>query len=273
MSNNDDEDFNSDDEEEINRIEEEQEREMEERERELEEQEQEMEREQRRIERETEERKHELEENEREREREHRRRSKQRQHTGHGPIPPIPPTPPIPSFDSFPHLRGLERMAHFMKFDEGRFEEEEFYRNRRRKNITIRGLKSDFYDDFSNKIQSLNFNIGIVFSKMMSAAFQKFNGEFPTINAKDILPPKKLLRLHINRMASINISKDDLEKAQAELTLDNIKIVKLEEDLTDEILKRYIDSINRCEKVLIPKSIPKLVALSLLNKCGSYEFY
>ena len=108
---------------------------------------------------------------------------------------------------------------------------------------------------------------------MMSAAYQKFNGDFPTISAKDILPPKRLLRLHINNIDSINISKDNLEQAQAKLTFDNIKLVKLEEDLTDELLKKYINSINRCDKVFIPKSIPKLVALSLLNKCGSYEFY
>lgn len=288
MSNNDDDDdddFNSDEEEEMKRIEEEQERELEE------EEERDRERKHRgrprpphpprhgppphlrekrereRLEREAEEHEWELEKDERDLERAHRGRPGPPHPPGRGPAPRHH-EPPIP-----PHLRGLETMSHFMMFDEGRFEEEEFYRNRRRKNITIRGLKSDLYEDFSYKMQSMNFNIGIVFSKMMSRAYQKFNGEFPTINVKDIFPPKKLLRLHINRLASITISKADLEETQAKLTLDNIKLVKLEEDLTDEILKKYFDSINRCEKVLIPKSIPKLVALSLLNKCGSYEFY
>ena len=161
---------------------------------------------------------------------------------------------------------------HFRHHDEERSREEEYFRSRRRKNITIRGIKPELYDDFSNKIQSWNLNLGIVISKMLAAAISRFNGEFPTLSAKDIAPAKRLLRLQISRKDSITLTKSDLEQSEGRIELNRIKIVVIDHNVTDDLLKRHIESINECELVRIPQTIPKLVALSFLNHCH-YEFY
>ena len=108
---------------------------------------------------------------------------------------------------------------------------------------------------------------------MQVAAVSKINGEFPTLTARDIAPPKRLLRLQINRKDSVIISKLDLERSAARIQLNKINKVLIQEDVTDEMLKNHIESINGAELVQIPHSIPKLVALSLLNHCQKYEFY
>ena len=236
-----------DEDEEQRRLEEEQE----EREREAEEREQDMEERQREME----ERQEEME-NRREKIEYEREKMRSGRHRGHGrghdhdfPLPPLPPL----------HGRGHDR-------------EEEYFRSRQRKNITIRGIKPELYDEFSNKVQSMNFNLGIVISKMLEAAVSKFNGEFPTLSAKDIAPPKRLIHLQINGKEIIHITKSDLELSEGRIELNRIKKVIIDNNVTDELLKRHIESINDCELVRFPKTIPKLVALSLLNHC-KYEFY
>lgn len=239
-----------------------------EKEQEIEDYEQEM----RDFEREMRHREHEMEDYEREIEREQRRADKRgmnhKEFLSH-PIPPIPPIPPVPPVPPIPSMRHFQHSYDYSELKA----EEEFYRNRRRKNITIRGLKSSLYEDFSTKIQSHNMNLGIAISKLMNSAISKFNGEFPVLSANDIKPPKRLLRLDIYNMDSITIEKNDLLEAQAKITLSDIKFVKIESDVSDEIFRKYIHSINHCTKVLIPKSIPKLISLSMLNKCPDYEFY
>ena len=164
-------------------------------------------------------------------------------------------------------------MRHGRHFRDTRQEDEEFFRQRRRKNITIRGLKADLYENFSNKVQSFNLNLGIVFSKMIMAAIAKFNGEFPTLSARDIKPPTKLLHLDISHKEIIKLSRKDLEESQVRVSLHKIKQVRVEEDVTDDVLKKHIIAITDCELVQIPKSIPKLISLSLLKKCTNTEFY
>lgn len=237
--------------------------EAEERQREAEERQREAEKHQREIERQQEEREREFEERSRQFEREQRRHERGHSHGRH-PLPPIPPIPPVPPVPPMPP--GLF-------FDDELYEEEHFFRSRKRKNVTIRGMKSELYDSFSTKIQSQGLNLGIVISKMLLSVTEKFNGEFPTISAEEILPPKRLMRLHIERKDSITVSKNDLEEAEARLTLRKIGKISFAQDVTDDLLKKHIDSIDNCELVLIPKTIPKLVALSLLSKCKAYEFY
>lgn len=234
-----------------------------ERQREAEERQREIEEHQREIERQQEEREREFEERSREFERENRRHERGHRHGRH-PLPPIPPIPPVPPIPPMPPGSY---------FDDERYEDEQFFRSRKRKNITIRGMKTELYDSFSSKIQSQGLNLGIVISKMLLSATQKFNGDFPTITAEDILPPKKLMKLHIERKDSITFSKHDLEESEARLILRKIGKLTIADDVTDDLLKKHIDSIEHCELVLIPNTIPKLVALSLLRKCKAYEFY
>ena len=200
----------------------------------------------------------------RESEREWRRAGRGQKFPPLPPIPPIPPIPPLPPMRHMKHGKHSHGVSH---------EEEEYFRQRSRKNITIRGLKSDLYENFSNKIQSWNLNLGIVISKMLMVAVGKFNGEFPTLTARDIKPPTRLLHLDISHRNALTISRSDLEQSQVRVSLHKIKTVKIEQDVTDELLKKFISSISECEMVQIPKKIPKLISLSLLNKCQNYEFY
>ena len=206
------------------------------------------------------------EEMDREFEREQRRLEREHRHGRH-PLPPIPPVPPVPPIPPVPPLA----LGSF--FEDESLEEEHFFRSRKRKNITVRGMRTDLYDKFSFNIQGFGLNLGIVVSKMLLSANNRFNGDFPDLSAKDILPPKRLMRLVIEHIESIKISKLDLEEAESKIKLRKINRVTILNDVTDEMLKRYIESIEHCDLVLIPKSIPKLVGLSLLSKCKAYEFY
>ena len=222
-------------------------------------------------------RQHEEEIRQREEEIRERQKENERRRAGRGqwhePLPPLPPIPPIPTIPPLPPMPSMRHMKHVKHYHNVNREEEEYFRHRKRKNITIRGLKSDVYESFSNKVQSLNLNLGIVISKMLIAALAKFNGEFPTLSARDIKPPTRLLNLDISHRDVITISRSDLEQSQVRVSLHKIKKVTIEQDVTDELLKKYVSSISECEMVHIPKNLPKLISLSLLNKCQNYEFY
>ena len=101
-------------------------------------------------------------------------------------------------------------------------EEREDLRNQRKemseemkklKNVTIRGIDSDVYEEFSSSIKSLNRNIGEAVTLMMKDILQDFDGTFPTLSSRRSLGKLQHKTARISHHDHLSISKSDLEEA------------------------------------------------------------
>lgn len=148
---------------------------------------------------------------------------------------------------------------------------------RKLKNITIRGIDSSIYDDFSHSMKMLNMNIGDAVTKMMRDVMEDLDETFINMDISSKLSSKKLFgrleRAKISHHRYLEISGEDLIDANAQLSFNHIDELKILPDVTREVFTKYIRSINHCKKVMIPNILPKLLLLSKINFCDQIEVY
>ncbi|MHA2249753.1 MAG: hypothetical protein ACXAD7_05295 [Candidatus Kariarchaeaceae archaeon] len=143
-------------------------------------------------------------------------------------------------------------------------------RDRTMKNITIRGIDAEVYDDFSKKIKSIDMNIGNAISRMMKDILSDFDETFPAISAKTV---RRMKKLDINHHGDLHISKEDLEEADAKINFNHIRNLEFAPDITKEIFETYVGGIYHCTHIRMPKVLPRLVLFSKVHFCKDLEFY
>ena len=141
------------------------------------------------------------------------------------------------------------------------------------KNVTIRGIDSDVYEEFSTNIKSLNRNIGEAVTQMMQDIIQDFDGTFPTLSSR-----KSLTKLHektarISHHDHLSISKSDLEEAGMSFAFRHIDKLIFEPDVDLDTFNQYVRDIRHCSRVKIPNFLPKLLLLSRIQFCDKVEVY
>jgi hypothetical protein len=141
------------------------------------------------------------------------------------------------------------------------------------KNITIRGIDSDTYEDFSSKVKSLNKNIGDAVTQMMKDILVDFDDAFPTLSSKDSLRKLKSDAQVISHHERLDISKQDLEDAGVPFAFRHIERLTIGPDVDLETFNKYIVQIQHCSRVKIPAIQPKLVLLSRIRFCDRVEVY
>ncbi|MFW9905353.1 MAG: hypothetical protein ACFFFH_13515 [Candidatus Thorarchaeota archaeon] len=141
------------------------------------------------------------------------------------------------------------------------------------KNIAIRGINANLYELFSRKIQAIGMQMGDAFNKMIEAVLESFDENFPNIDASILHSTEFLPTLSINNKETLTICKSDLIEAEARLSICGIRTLRFEEDITKEDIKSYIISISNCERIQIPKQLPKLVVLSKIAEEINLEYY
>ncbi|MCY3414123.1 MAG: hypothetical protein INQ03_20935 [Candidatus Heimdallarchaeota archaeon] len=140
------------------------------------------------------------------------------------------------------------------------------------KTISIRGVDTKAYEEFSSKMKDAGVNIGKALSVMMASVADDLDA-VNSLSAESIasLIPKK--RINITGMSKISVALQDLQDVNARVAFNNIDELIFEEDITKEDFLSYISSINHCGIVRIPKVLPKLIVLSLVNYCDKLELY
>ena len=138
------------------------------------------------------------------------------------------------------------------------------------KNITIRGINTDVYSEFSKKIKSLDMNIGEALSKMMTDVNEDFSETFPQISSKSL---KGKLKLAINHYSELSVNKNDLEEAGGLVYFEHIKHLTFEADVTKEVFLEHVGAVSHCRIVKIPAIFPKLLAYSKIQFAKEIEIY
>lgn len=176
------------------------------------------------------------------------------------------------------HERARERQSHEDRDPDLHHDRRRLDREIRRgrdhlKNITIRGIDTAAYEDFSSKIRDLDMTLGKAVSKMMTDVVQDFNGAFPRLSAKRSLRSEKIPEESIKYHDYLEIGASDLVDADTRFFFAYIKELIFKADITRDIFEKYIGRVSYCDYVEIPLVVPKLIALAKTKGCKEVVTY
>ncbi|OLS22289.1 MAG: hypothetical protein HeimC3_31660 [Candidatus Heimdallarchaeota archaeon LC_3] len=141
------------------------------------------------------------------------------------------------------------------------------------KNVTIRGIDSNTYLEFSKAVKILNMNIGDAITRMMQDVIKDFDGTFPGIRPGILKGKEQLKKIEIEYNEELKISNDDLIQANARISFERIGTLDIKSDVTQESFNKYIREIYRCKNVRVPNILPKLIILSKIVRYEKIEIY
>jgi len=144
------------------------------------------------------------------------------------------------------------------------------------KNVTIRGIDSDTYEEFSHKIKNIQMNIGEAVTRMMqqiTSDMDESQGELPGLSARRTFKKFRLPRGDISHHDHLSIGKQDLEDANARFSFSHIGELMFEPDVTRKVFRKYVRNISHCDKVKVPSVLPKLMIYAKINFCDRIEVY
>lgn len=140
-----------------------------------------------------------------------------------------------------------------------------------KKIITIRGIDTDVYNKFSQKIKSLSLNIGEAVTKMMIGVIDNSNIEFA--ESASIALRADIETISVTEQSELIVSNEDLLEIDNRYVFMNINYLKFESDVDPETFMRKIATIRSCQKVIIPNFLPRLKILSKIKFCPDVELY
>ncbi len=144
------------------------------------------------------------------------------------------------------------------------------------KNVTIRGIDSDTYDQFSRKIRNLDMNLGDAITKMMEEIVRDLDdsiNHLPGLRARTTFNNFKLERVSISHYDKLEVGKADLEEANARIAFSHISRLTFLPDVTRDVFNRYVRNVSHCDTVRIPSIFPKLILYSKIDFCEKIEIY
>lgn len=141
------------------------------------------------------------------------------------------------------------------------------------KNITIRGVDLQIYDEFTSKLKEYNMNIGDAFNKMIDDVLKDFDEVFNDSSTYDFFEyQRRLPRLSIDGHQDLSISGQDLLDTKSRVSFRNIESLKFDSTVTKEIFLKHVKEISRCLNVYFKKEFPKLIALAYCIDCDNVVF-
>ncbi|MFX0052641.1 MAG: hypothetical protein ACFFAJ_03250 [Candidatus Hodarchaeota archaeon] len=149
--------------------------------------------------------------------------------------------------------------------------------SRKLKNVTIRGINSEIYDEFSHSMKMLNMTIGDAVTKMMRDIIDDLDESFSDLRIPSRLSSKKLFgrleRAAVKHHKKIIITGKDLVEANSALSFSHIGELIISSDVTRELFNKHIRHISHCRRVRVPDILPKLLLLSRIKFCRNVEIY
>ncbi|MFX1252433.1 MAG: hypothetical protein ACFFCZ_12585 [Promethearchaeota archaeon] len=141
------------------------------------------------------------------------------------------------------------------------------------KNVTIRGIDSRVYDEFSRTIKSLGITLGEAISRMMTDVLKDFDGKMPKLSSRFYRNGAQLATAVISGHGLLHVNEKDLIEANARFSFSHIDELTFEPDVTPETFTRHVRSIEHCDQVKMPSILPKLLVYSKIRRCESIEIY
>ncbi|MBD3189779.1 MAG: hypothetical protein GF308_04005 [Candidatus Heimdallarchaeota archaeon] len=136
------------------------------------------------------------------------------------------------------------------------------------KDITIRNVSSSLYDEFLAKAKSEGKTTGEFFSMILA-------NSLPFIEIREAVGPmrkKKILLIVFEDR--VQISTEDLEAlGDRGVVFYGINELDFAKDLEQELFLNAIIKIIKCEKVILPKTVPRLIVLSRTIDCKNLELH
>lgn len=174
----------------------------------------------------------------------------------HTPPPPPPPIAPLPPEPPEPPMFRAHRGS-----------------GGRVKNVTIRGIEAEIYNEFSQQMKILGMTMGDAISKMMSDVLKDFDETFPDLSAKSLRTRARLPKAVISHHDELTVGAKDLIEANARVTFSHMGLLEIGPDVTRELFLRHVGRITHSDTVRIPAILPKLVVYSRVQFCDQIEIY
>jgi len=131
------------------------------------------------------------------------------------------------------------------------------------KDITIRNVAVDLYDEFLSKAKEMNKTVGEFFSEILAHNLSIFE------ISEHVHSLGKREFLIISHEESLTIAKADLEVlGERGVFFYKIRHLVFRKDVTSELFLKSILKIVKCQEVILPTNIPKLIVLSRVVDCS-----
>jgi len=141
------------------------------------------------------------------------------------------------------------------------------------KNISIRGVNADVYEAFSNKIKTLELNIGEAITKIMEGVINDFDETFPQVSAANLKAIAAMNKGSIQHQRQLDISRTDLVETEMRFYFQHIDTLTFGPDIDQDTFEKYVLQIQHCHLVRLPSTMSKLRALATIQHCDDVEFY
>ncbi|MHA1399818.1 MAG: hypothetical protein ACTSQE_05700 [Candidatus Heimdallarchaeaceae archaeon] len=128
------------------------------------------------------------------------------------------------------------------------------------KDITIRKVSKDIYDSFLAKSKEESKTTGELFSEYLAFLMPSFD---LFENIRIIERESKTFPLVITREDNLTVTNNDLKEiAPKKVIFYNVKMLEFDDSVEEETFDKFVAKIIKCKEVIIPKNIPRLLALA-----------
>ncbi|MFX0170284.1 MAG: hypothetical protein ACFE9L_00025 [Candidatus Hodarchaeota archaeon] len=141
-------------------------------------------------------------------------------------------------------------------------------------NILVREIDETLYNDFMSLSNKIHLSPGEVLSSLMKDLITSFDGtSFPLFSADNL--EKLILRrkfdIKISHQENLIISQKDLVEMGVKINFSHIHTLEFPDVDLDTFIT-FVGSIDHCNRVSVPKSIPKLILWSKCHNCSGFQF-
>ncbi|MFX0052640.1 MAG: hypothetical protein ACFE8U_15285 [Candidatus Hermodarchaeota archaeon] len=150
----------------------------------------------------------------------------------------------------------------------------QIYRSENDLNILVSEIDETLYNDFISLSHKIQLSPGEVLSSCMKDLITSFDGtSFPLFSADNL--EKLILRrkfdIKISHQENLIISQKDLVEMGVKVNFDHIRTLEFSDVDLDTFIT-FVGSIDHCNLVSVPKSIPKLILWSKCHNCSHFQF-
>ena len=142
--------------------------------------------------------------------------------------------------------------------------------------LIIKEIDELLYNDFYNLSKKLNHNPGELLTSLMEDFVLKFDGAFPDFSADSLKKfMKKQAEISVSHQEQLTITSEDLLDLSETGLIINFNDIEMLEfvDVDSETFKEFVNSINHCQLVRVPETIPKLLLFTKCHECSYFEFF
>ncbi len=140
------------------------------------------------------------------------------------------------------------------------------------KDVTIRGVDSKLYDNFSSLAKKLGFTTGDFFNQLIQYKQSPYDSPLHRCRKRPHTTDKPVEV--IKNIPELVIKKKDLEEVQNKyyFVFSNVDHLTFEKDVSAELINNTVLVIRKCKKVEFKGNIPKLLRYGIVRYRDPYHY-